>query len=265
MTIAPEIDQPPRIDREERQRRTGELLRRAARARTARTRDELIDEVVVLNLRVAADIARQYQNRGVASDDLEQVANLGLVKAAHAFDPAHGSDFLSYAVPTMRGEVRRYFRDLGWTVRPTRAVQEAQAGIAAAEGELFQRLGRSPRPSELAEHMGVDVEVVQEALAANGCFAPTSLDTSVNDHSPSDRLGEDEAGFESAEARVMLLGIMRDLTPRERRILEMRFFGGCTQKEIGAEVGVTQMQVSRLLSRLLERLRARLDGQPGAA
>jgi RNA polymerase sigma-B factor len=220
---------------------------------------------VVLNLKVAADIARQYQGRGVAFDDLEQVANLGLVKAAQAFDPAHGSDFLSYAVPTMRGEVRRYFRDLGWTVRPTRAVQEAQAGIASAEGELFQELGRSPRPSELAEHMGVDPEVVQEALAANGCFAPTSLDTSVNDHSPAERLGHDEAGFDSAEARVMLLGIMRDLTPRERRILEMRFFGGCTQKEIGVEVGVTQMQVSRLLSRLLERLRARLEGQAGAA
>ena len=212
-------------------------------------------------MQVAGEIARRYHNRGIPGDDLDQVANLGLVKAVQGFDPSHGADFLSFAVPTIRGEIRRYFRDFGWTIRPPRSVQELQTKITAAEGELFQRLGRSPRPSEVAEHLGVDLELVLDSLAANGCFAPVSLDTPLADgeSGPGDRLGGVDPGFASAEARVALKSVMRGLTPRERRILEMRFFGGCTQAEIGAEVGVTQMQVSRLLSRLLTRLRKRME------
>ena len=157
------------------------------------------------------------------------MANLGLVKAVQGFDPSHGSDFLSFAVPTIRGEIRRYFRDFGWTIRPPRSVQELQTKITAAEGELYQALGRSPRPSEVAEHLGVDLDLVVDSLAANGCFAPMSLDTPAADgeSGPVDRLGGLDAAFGSAEARIALAPLLKDLTPRERRILEMRFFGGC--------------------------------------
>ncbi|GAA2135269.1 SigB/SigF/SigG family RNA polymerase sigma factor [Nocardioides koreensis] len=247
--------------RASRRAETARLLDEASRTDSPQERTALHDEVIRINMQVAGEIARRYHNRGIPGDDLDQVANLGLVKAVHGFDPSHGADFLSFAVPTIRGEIRRYFRDFGWTIRPPRSVQELQTKITAAEGELYQSLGRSPRPSEVAAHLGVDLELVLDSLAANGCFAPVSLDTPLaeGESGPGDRLGGVDPGFASAEARVALKSVMSGLTPRERRILEMRFFGGCTQAEIGAEVGVTQMQVSRLLSRLLTRLRKRME------
>lgn len=245
--------------------RRSETARLLAEARNAEgeARAAIEDRVIRLNMGVASEIARRYHGRGVPGDDLDQVACLGLVKAVRGFDPDHGSDFLSFAVPTMRGEIRRYFRDFGWTIRPPRSVQELQPKITAAEAELYQSLGRSPRPSELAAHLDVDLDLVLDSLAANGCFAPMSLDAPPADgeSGPGERLGGLDAAFNSAEARVALQPLMRGLTARERRILEMRFFGGCTQAEIGAEVGVTQMQVSRLLARLLTRLRRRLESE----
>jgi len=235
------------------------LLELAQRADSDDARRGYQDRAVELNMQVAADVARRYRSRGIAVDDLEQVAFLGLVKAVRGFDPRRGIDFLSYAVPTIRGEVRRHFRDHGWAVRPPRTVQQAQARITAVESDLCQELGRSPRPSEIAERLDLDLDLVVEALAANGCFAPTSLDTSVvDDGALGDRLGEDDGGFDSAEARVALRPLLAHLDRRERIMLEMRFFKGCTQAEIGAVLGITQMQVSRLLSALLARLRDEL-------
>jgi RNA polymerase sigma-B factor len=218
------------------------------------------DQVVELNMQVAVDVARRYRSRGVAIDDLEQVAYLGLVKAARGFDPERATDFLSYAVPTIRGEVRRYFRDHGWTVRPPRTVQQAQARITAVESDLCQELGRAPRPSEIADRLDLDRDLVVEALAANGCFAPTSLDAAPADAEGGigERLGEADASFDSAEARVALKPLLAHLDRRERIMLEMRFFKGSTQAEIGEVLGITQMQVSRLLSALLGRLRDEL-------
>lgn len=224
---------------------------------TAAERETWENRVVELNMQVALEVARRYRARGIPVEDLEQVAFLGLVKAVRRHDPERATDFLSYAVPTIRGEVRRYFRDNGWVVRPPRTVQQAQAQITAAESGLCQLLGRPPRPSEIAEHLGLDRTLVDEALSANGCFVPTSLDDSPldDDAALSTRLGDEEAGFESAEARVVLQPVIRRLTRRERLMLEMRFFRGCTQSEIGEVLGITQMQVSRLLSALLLRLR----------
>jgi RNA polymerase sigma-B factor len=218
------------------------------------------DQIVELNMQVAVDVARRYRSRGVAIEDLEQVAFLGLVKAARGFDPERATDFLSYAVPTIRGEVRRYFRDHGWTVRPPRTVQQAQARITAVEPELCQELGRAPRPTEIAERLEVDLDLVVEALAANGCFVPTSLDAAPPDAEGGigDRLGEHDASFDSAEARLALKPLMSHLDRRERIMLEMRFFKGSTQAEIGEVLGITQMQVSRPLSALLARLRDEL-------
>ncbi len=225
------------------------------------------DEIVRLNMAVASDCARRYRRRGIATEDLDQVAYLGLVKAVRAFDPGRGHDFLAFAVPTIRGEVRRHFRDLGWVLRPPRSIQELQSRILAAEGDLAQALGRSPRPSDFARHLEVDLEQVLDALGATGCFAPASLDLVAvdGDDSLGDRLGAVDPAFATAEARVTLAAVMRGLTPRERRILELRFFGNRTQAEIGADIGVTQMQVSRLLNRILARLRKRLLAESGSS
>jgi RNA polymerase sigma-B factor len=231
-----------------------------AREASPEDRRAIETEIVELNMTVASDCARRYRGRGIGADDLEQVAYLGLVKAAQGFDPGRGHDFLSFAVPTVRGELRRHFRDHGWSVRPPRSIQELQTRILASESELVQELGRSPRPTDLARHLDVDLEHVLDALAANGCFAPSSLDAPVPEGEAPlrDRLGGADPAFDSAEARLTLAALLRGLTPRERRILELRFFGGRTQAEIGADIGVTQMQVSRLLNRILARLRERM-------
>jgi hypothetical protein len=125
---------------------------------------------------VARTLAARYRNRGIDLEALERVACLALTKAAHRFDPNAGYDFLAYAVPTMRGELRRHFRDYGWTIRPPRTVQDLQRRIMSAHDELTMKLGRSPRPSDLAAHLEVDLAKVEEALAADGCFRPASLD-----------------------------------------------------------------------------------------
>ena len=256
--LEPEIESLPR--REATQR----LLALAAATDDETERHSYTDRVVELNMQIAVDVARRYRSRGVSIDDLEQVAYLGLVKAVRGFDPERATDFLSYAVPTIRGEVRRYFRDHGWVVRPPRTVQQAQARITAVESDLCQELGRAPRPTEIAARLDLDIDLVVEALAANGCFAPTSLDsTPVEGESAIvDRLGGDDASFDSAEARVALQPLMGLLDRRERIMLEMRFFKGATQSEIGEVLGITQMQVSRLLSALLARLRDELGGVP---
>lgn len=224
-------------------------------------RAALEEEIVRLNMTVALDATRRFRGRGIANDDLEQVGYLGLVKAVKGFDPERGHDFLSFAIPTIRGEVRRHFRDLGWTVRPPRSIQEAQTKIIACEGELYQQLGRAPRPSEIAAHLDLDPELVVEALGASGCFAPASLDAPVHEEeaeSIGQRLGITDPGFDLAEARAALQPLLARLSRREQIIVEMRFFRGCTQAEIGKEIGVTQMQVSRLLTRLMARLREEL-------
>jgi RNA polymerase sigma-B factor len=245
-----------RLPRREATQRLLELAHEAAEA----DRPFYQGRVVELNMQIAVDVARRYRSRGVAIEDLEQVAYLGLLKAARGFDPERATDFLSYAVPTIRGEVRRYFRDHGWVVRPPRTVQQAQARITAVESDLCQELGRAPRPSEIAERLELDLDLVVEALAANGCFVPTSLDTSAVDaeSGAGEKLGDDDPGFDSAEARVALKPLLQHLDRRERIMLEMRFFKGATQSEIGEVLGITQMQVSRLLSALLARLRDEL-------
>ena len=219
-------------------------------------------EVVVLNMGVARAIAHRYRQRGLAEDDLVQVAYVGLVKAVNGFDPSHERDFLSYAVPTVTGEVKRHFRDFGWTVRPPRRVQELQGQIARVSSELTNRLGRSPKPIEVAAEIGLDVETVIEALAADGAFTPASLDVPVGEDGAAtlgDLMPDQDTDFESAEARIMLGPAVRSLAPRDRRILELRFFEGWTQEQIAQDIGVTQMQVSRLLSRILKDLRNHLS------
>jgi RNA polymerase sigma-B factor len=252
----------PRTSRHDRREATGRLLARAAATQNDLVRKRLRDEVVRLNMDIAESVASRFRNRGIPDDDLTQVACLGLVKAAQRFDPAYAGDFLSFAVPTIRGEVRRYFRDHGWVVRPPRHIQEIQARIGAVEDELTQLLGRTARPHELAVHLGEDEGEVVEALSANGCFVPTSLDLAVGSEEKStlgERIASEDLGPFAVDARVILAPAVKQLSARDQRILYLRFFEGRNQREIGDEIGVTQMQVSRLLARILRDLRRSLD------
>ncbi|GAA1941494.1 sigma-70 family RNA polymerase sigma factor [Nocardioides hwasunensis] len=229
----------------------------------ARTTDQLIED----HVRVARSMAARYRGRGIDLDDLEQVALLGLTKAAHRFDPEAGHEFMSYAAPTVRGELRRYFRDHGWMVRPPRRVQENQARITHARDDLAARLGRSPRPSELAEHLGAELADIEEALAADGCFTPSSLDTPVGegDTTLGELLAGDDRGLVQAEARAVLAPVVGRLSQRDREIVGLRFRDELTQRQIAAEVGLTQAQVSRVLTRALAEMRAGLLGRTSAA
>src|SRR3954447_18641705 len=260
------VERPPAVDTSHvddprtRSEQTSELLQRAAGQPPERRR-QLLEHVVLLNMGVARSVARRYRNRGIAAEDLDQVAYVALVRAADKFDVSLDKDFLTYAVPSIRGEIKKHFRDHGWVVRPPRGTQELQPQVVAAGQELTHLLGRSPRPSEVAAHLGVDVEEVIEALAMDGCFRPTSLDVPVGDGGSSvlgDLLQGEDTGVRASEARMLLAPVLRQLGDRDRRILYMRFFEGLTQREIGRELGVTQMQVSRLLTRICQTLRQQL-------
>jgi RNA polymerase sigma-B factor len=252
---------------EQRQTHTNRMLLEAQTAGPTE-RQRLLDEVVVANMEVARSIAWRYRNRGIPSDDLEQVACLALVRAASRFDPAKADDFLSFAVPTIRGEVRRHFRDHGWTVRPPRSIQELQSAINADAADPATGVAREDSDEQVATRLGVTVAQVREARAAQGCFAPMSLDApGAGDREPlAAMLVDDEFDEHAAvEARVILRTLVKELKPRERLILYLRFVEGRTQAEIGAEIGVTQMQVSRLLNRILTRMRERALGADSAS
>lgn len=256
------VPNPREAQRLSRSERTAELFEMLATCDDAAEHARLSEQVIVLNVPVAESIASRYRGRGVGDDDLEGVARLALVKAVRRFDVASGHDFLSFAVPTIRGEIKRYFRDSGWMIRPPRRIQEIQAGIASVESELGARLGRAPRPTELAEDLDLDLSDVEEALAARGCFVPASLDRPVGEAGEmplSDLLGGDDPAQGAAEARAVLGPVVSQLAERDRRVIELRFFAGLTQREIAEDIGVTQMQVSRLLARILRDLRRSLE------
>lgn len=245
-------------ERRDRAERTDEILDRLDAAGSEAEREALIEDLIRLNMPVARSIATRYRRRGIADDDLEQVAYLALVRVAHTYDHSTGHDFLSYAVPSIRGEVRRHFRDVGWMVRPPRRVQELQSRIASTESELSSELGHPPTADELAVALDASRDDVEEALAANGCFTPSSLDQLVHEDVPGslgDQLGTEEPGLAAAEARLVLGPALRRLGERDRLIVRLRFFAQRTQQEIADEIGVTQMQVSRLLSRICKDLR----------
>lgn len=256
------------MSRRQRRDRTSRALSALAETSSERRRQELLDYVVRINMGVARTVAGRYFNRGMDEDDLVQVAYMALTRAARDFDPGRHQDFLSYAVPTIRGELKKHFRDQGWMVRPPRRVQEAQARITRAEGALSQELGRPARPSEIARHLDMDLDDVIEALAADGCFSPSSLDRPLATDGDAggvalvDLLGGADEAAPAAEARVVLGPVVRRLKARDRRIVYMRFFEQRSQQEIADEIGVTQMQVSRLLSRILRDLRRELTTAP---
>ena len=218
---------------------------------------------------MATQEARRYERRGIDPEDLRQVACLALVKAVRRYDTALATDFLGYVVPCIRGELRRWFRDAGWVVRPPRSVQELQARVTRVSGELAQELGRSPRPSDIAARLGVPTERIEEAVSAHAGYSVDSLDAAADDSERplADSLVHHEAGFGQVEARAVVAPLVRRLGTREQRILELRYLHDSTQDEIGAAVGVTQAQVSRLMSGINRQLRSDLaprDDGPGS-
>lgn len=226
-------------------------------------REALRDELICGYMPVARHIARRYRHRGENTDDLEQVATLGLILAVDRFEPVRGVEFLSFAVPTITGEVLRHFRDKATTIRVPRRLRALQAAIFDAAAELGQLHGRSARPSEIAHHLDVALEVVLDGLQAQSAGHTSSLDEPAwdDDGGSGDRirhaaaLATVEPEFDLVEYRESLTPLLAALPERERRILLMRFFGGKTQTEIADEVGVSQMHVSRLLGRILAGLR----------
>jgi RNA polymerase sigma-B factor len=239
------------------------LAEHAALAPADPRRYQLRDELVSGYLPVARHIARRFVNRGEPLDDLIQVATLGLIFAIDRFRPDIGSDFLAFAVPTMQGEVRRYFRDRGWSMRVSRRLKDLHVSINAATAELSQRFGHAPRPSEIAELLDISLAEVLEGLEASGAYRACSLDEQLSvdadgGTSVGDKLGELDPELEFVEDQHALRPLLEALPERERGILMMRFYGNMTQTQIAARVGISQMHVSRLLAQTLTQLRTQL-------
>jgi RNA polymerase sigma-B factor len=243
---------------EARQRETADIVRRLQESTDPDEQQKLRQELVVVNVPVATSIALRYRARGEAVEDLVQAAHLGLVKAVNGFDPERGRDFLAYAVPTISGEVKRHFRDQGWDIRPPRRVQELRSEVEHASSELTQQLGRSPRLSEIAKHLGASEDDVVECIASADLYHVHSLDAPVGgaeDLAVGDTLGDVDPLLGQIDDVLSVRPLLDRLSPRDRRILALRYFSGWTQQQIADDVGVTQMQVSRLITKALRRLR----------
>jgi RNA polymerase sigma-B factor len=251
---------------------------RAARARADRrllerahagdqaARAALVDRFLPL----ARQLARRYQRGGELLDDLNQVASLGLLKAIDRFDPERATAFSSFAVPTILGELKRHFRDKGWSVRVPRDLQELAVRVDRVTDELSRQLGRAPSVAEIAEQIGTTAEQVLEAREASAAYRAVSLDRTrdeddENDSGMAAHVGIEDPGFGVAEDAATVERLMRVLSEREREVLRLRFAEDLTQSEIGNRVGVSQMHVSRLIRHAVAQLREAAQDDPKPA
>lgn len=212
---------------------------------------------------LAASIAHDYRGRGVDLDDLVQIALLGILKAVERYDPSRGIPFSSYASRTVNGEIKRYFRDRTWAVRPPRSAQERHLDLRRATGTLSAQLGRPPDVAELAEHLDLSEDEVLEAMEAGAAYRASSLDAGRSGDDDGAPLAERLAGGETAsrpvELRMLVKQLLGSLPKREAEILRLRFYEELTQSEIAKRLGISQMHVSRLIRRCLLELREALD------
>jgi RNA polymerase sigma-B factor len=248
-TLSESISRAGRID-------TNELFEQWREHGDRRARDELVERFLPL----ARKLARRYAGAREPFDDLLQVASLGLVKAVDRFDPERGTAFSSFAVPTILGELKRYFRDLGWSVHVPRGAQEMALRVEDAYQKLTSKDGRAPSVGVLAEFTELSIEDVLEGLETAAAHHSVSLDAPHDDGEGGsgtlgDTFGEDEDGFELVDASVTIAAAARSLSARERRVLMLRFVEDRTQTQIAELIGVSQMQVSRILRGALEKLR----------
>src|SRR5918994_4721113 len=231
------------------------LLIRYHRERDPAARAELVERFLPL----ARDLALRYRHTEEPFDDLLQVASVGLIKAIDRFDPDRGTKFTTYAAPTILGELKRHFRDTGWALRVPRDLQERTLAVGRATEVLSKELGRSPKVREVAEHLSCSVEQVLEAQEAAASYEAASLDAPAardDDESASlvDLLGREDSAYDLVEDREAIASTWHALPDVERKVIELRFMRDLTQREIGEEIGYSQMHVSRLLRRALIRL-----------
>jgi RNA polymerase sigma-B factor len=231
-------------------------------AASGRLRETFENDLVLSYLDLAEALAGRFEARGRERADLNQVAYLGLVKAARGFDQSKGESFPAYAAPTITGELKRYLRDRTWVVRPPRHIQDLRTRMFRAEPELTQALGRNPSVEELAGELGTDPAEVQEAISASSSMHPDSLDA-VNPHSDAPSIGDvlacPETPLERLEDLACLREAMQDLDEADRELLYRRYFCEETQVQLGKRLGMSQMQVSRRLARVLVELQRRLE------
>ena len=208
-------------------------------------------------------LANKFKNRGEPLDDLMQVGYLGLLKAIDRFDPDRGLEFTTYATPTVLGEIKRHFRDKGWSVRVPRRLQEMSAKVNQATDELTKELQRSPSTEEVAAKLGVSVDEVLEAMESSSAYTSVPLEGggSDEDETPAviDHYASVDEDLTSADDRMVIEDTIRDFSPREQEVIRMRFNDGLTQIEIAKRLGISQVQVSRLLRRTLKKLQEKVD------
>jgi RNA polymerase sigma-B factor len=231
------------------------LLRRYHEEGDLQAREELIERYMSL----VRSLARRYSYRGEQLDDLVQIGAIGLIKAIDRFNLDRGVELTTYATPNIIGEIKRHFRDKGWSVRVPRGLQELNVQISKLIEQLTVQLGRSPTIPELAEAAGVEEEAVLEALESGRAYSSVSLSTGASDEEgeldPLESLGSEDHEFEISEDRAVLAPGFKVLDARERKILHLRFFSGLTQSQIADQIGISQMHVSRLIRRSLEKIR----------
>ncbi|MEA2310006.1 MAG: polymerase sigma-B factor, partial [Thermoleophilaceae bacterium] len=217
------------------------------------------EAVVQRFLPLARQLARRYARANEPLDDLFRVASVGLLKAMDRYDPARGYAFSTFAVPTIVGELKRYFRDTGWAVHVPRPIQDRIVQINKTMAELSRRLGRSPTPAEIAEALGCSVEEVVEAMEASRAFDAVSLETPRGGEDETgtyaETVGADDQGYELVEYNAAIAPAMSAMSPRDQLILRLRFERDLTQSEIAQRLGISQMHVSRIIRRSLMRLR----------
>jgi RNA polymerase sigma-B factor len=222
----------------------------------------LRDRAVEVALPFAERLARRFYGLGEPGADLNQVAALGLIRALDGYDPALGTDFASYATPTIVGELRKYFRDRGWAVRVPRRMQELRLEIRRVRAELPQQLNRTPTTRDIAERLDIAEEDIEEVVMAGSAYQPTSLQTPITRDAESqtllDSLGAEDGGFAAVDLHESVHPLISALPEREREVLLLRFFGNMTQHEIAGRVGISQVHVSRMLARTLAGLRRQL-------
>jgi len=236
------------------------LLRAYREKGDVAARDRLIESFIP----VVRSIAYRYAGRGEQLDDLEQVASVGLIKAIERFDLDRDVELMTYVFPTVVGELKRHFRDRGWSVTVPRRLKELHYRLSRLIEELTATLGRSPTIAELAEEAGVDEEEVVEALEVGRAYASRSLTRALDSDEGAgaeliDLIDDEERGYEAAENRQLLASGLQALDDRERKIVQLRFVEGLTQSQIAVEIGISQMHVSRLIRRALEKLSEEIE------
>lgn len=240
--------------------KTHELFRRYKEEGDVEAREKL----VMSHMNLVRFLANKFKNRGEPLDDLIQVGYLGLLKAIDRFDPSRGLEFTTYATPTIMGEIKRHFRDKGWSVRVPRRLQELSAKVNQATDVLTTELQRSPKIEEIAEYLDASVDEVLEAMESSSAYSSVPLEGTGhndNDDAPSvlDRYATEDSALNFTDDRLIIQEALKGFSPREREVIDLRFLQGMTQIEIAEQLGISQVQVSRLLRRTLKKIQDKID------